>query len=510
MNSLYAQLRTLYGQSDDVWMYSGGTDIFWRGRSQPKGLASYANLTPSNGNVTQYYEDSYHAIQVANTAIYYNSKTASSSDLKSRLGEAKFLRALFYFNLVRFYGGVALTTNMINKPVLDFKRASADSVYTFIINQMKDALNDVPEQNGPGRVNKRTVRFYLAKVYLTRGYKKYGQGQADFKQAAKYADATINGQPLNDISFEKEWYPGNENNPNVIFSVQYSSSSMIDPKADGNDQNYFFSPYLGGEGATQGYPYRSHTLYPDPFLFSLFTKYDSRLESSFMIFYYQHYYDFYNDHNSLDKVNVKYYYVPLWAENNVSLWRQQDPQHRDSTLIIPEQDWEPDYSYQGYQGAPTPPPVKKFDDPNASFGSNSSTRNIILARLADVYLVKAEAEFKLGNLSQAAQAINVVRSRAAKPGDVANMTITASQVTIDLILNERARELLGEYHRWFDLTRTGKLMERDKKYNRNIQLWLNQGVDPFKGNDGQYKLLRPIPQKAIDLNHTTVKQNPGY
>lgn len=511
INSTYAQLRTLYGQSDDVWMYCGGTDIFWRGRSDnndEQAISTYQSLTPSNGIVTQYYQDSYHAIQVANTAIYYNSRTESAPTLKSRLGEATFLRALFYFNLVRFFGGVALVTNRINTPILNFQRTPADSVYSFIINQMQQALNDVPETNDPGRVDKRTVLFYLAKAYLARGYQSFGS-KSDFTEAAKYADEAINGQALT-MSFAQQWFPGNENNPDVIFSVQYSKSSMIDPSADGNDQNYFFSPYLGGEGQTQGYPYRSHTLFPDPFLFSLFSQYDTRLEATFMLNYYNRYYDFFDQNGSLNNLTVKYYYVPTWAENDTTAWKAADPAHRDSTIIIPEEDWAPDLAYDPYRGAPLPPPVKKFDDPTSVFGSNSSSRNIILARLAEAYLVSAEAYYKSGDAATAAQRINVVRERAAEPGHETDMMITPAQVTIDLILNERARELLGEYHRWFDLTRTGTLISRDEKYNRNIQAWFNQGINPFKGANGQLKLLRPIPQSAIDLNHTTIKQNPGY
>ncbi len=509
MNSVYAQLRTLYGKSDDVWMYCGGTDIFWRGRTQPNGLSDYEDLTPSNDMVTQYYQDSYHAIQVANTAIYYNSRTESAPTLKTRLGEAMFLRALFYFNLVRQFGGVALVENRINKPILDFQRASADSVYTFIINQMKQALDDVPETNGGGRVDKRTIRFYLAKVYLTRGYQSFGS-KDDFTQAAKYADAAINNQQLT-IPFEQFWFPGNENNAGVIFAVQYSTSSIIDPKSDGNDQNYFFSPYLGGEGQAVGYPYRSHTLFPDPFLFGLYSQYDTRLEGTFMLKYYNPYYAYFNQQGSLDDVDVKYYYVPHWAINDTTTWKAADPAHRDSTIIVPYDDWAPNLGFQAYRGAPLPPPVKKFDDPKSVFSNNgSSTRNIILARLADAYLVAAEAYYKLGETATAADRINAVRTRAAAPGHASDMMITPGQIDIDLILDERARELLGEYHRWFDLVRTGTLMERDKKYNRNIQAWFTQGINPFKGVGGKFKILRPIPQSAIDLNHTTVKQNPGY
>jgi hypothetical protein len=517
MSSTYAQLRTLYGQSDDVWMYCAGTDMFWQGRDPSNAqrfLSSYENLTPLNSIVTQYYQDSYHAIQVANTAIYFNSKTESSPQLQNRLGEAKFLRALFYFNLIRQFGGVALVENRINNPVFNFHRTPADSVYTFIINQMKQSLNLVLADNDPGRVDKETVQFYLSLAYLTRGYKDFGSN-SDFSQAAKYADKAINNQPLT-ISFKKQWYPGNDQNAGVIFSVQYNKASIQDPAEDGSIQNYFFSPYLGGEGQAVGYPYRSHSLVPDKYVFNLFSQYDSRLGATFMLKYYKPYYAFYNQHGALNSLDVKYYYVPKWAESDTTAWRAAAPSHRDSTVIVPFESWTSSAVRQYYHGlygltSPPEPPVKKFDDPTSVFSnSGSSTRDIILAHLSEAYLIAAEAYFQMGNLSKAAARINEVKRRAAKPGHENDMLIQPGDVTLNLILNERARELLGEYSRWYTLTRTGTLMKRDRKYNRNVQKWFHQGINPFKGNGGNFKLLRPIPQEAIDLNHSEVQQNPAY
>ena len=78
-------------------------------------------------------------------------------------------------------------------------------------------------------------------------------------------------------------------------------------------------------------------------------------------------------------------------------------------------------------------------------------------------------------------------------------------MSIDFILDERARELAGEYHRWMDLKRTGKLVEYAVKYNPDIV-----NADYFKGTNGQNKILRPIPLTAINLNEAKVEQNPGY
>ena len=91
------------------------------------------------------------------------------------------------------------------------------------------------------------------------------------------------------------------------------------------------------------------------------------------------------------------------------------------------------------------------------------------------------------------------------------MAITAANVNIDFILDERAREMVGEYERWFDLKRTGTLVERTRLYNRDIKTnWFDKGINPFAGVGGALKLLRPIPSRAIDLNAGSFAQNPGY
>jgi hypothetical protein len=146
--------------------------------------------------------------------------------------------------------------------------------------------------------------------------------------------------------------------------------------------------------------------------------------------------------------------------------------------------------------------MNKFADPTRSGPLvHESKRDAIVFRLPEMYLIAAEANMFLNNKQQAADNINVVRSRAAIPGKEPEMQITATVVTIDYILDERAREFVGEQQRWFDLKRTGKLLERVKLYN------------PDAGpNIKEYHLLRPLPQVEIDVmqNKDQFKQNPGY
>jgi starch-binding outer membrane protein, SusD/RagB family len=125
---------------------------------------------------------------------------------------------------------------------------------------------------------------------------------------------------------------------------------------------------------------------------------------------------------------------------------------------------------------------------------SSNYNDIIYLRLADTYLLLAEAQFKLGELADAATTINVLRTRARAP------LVTAGQLNLSLILDERSRELITEEHRRYTLLRTGTWFDRTKLYNRNAGPLITLR-----------DTLLPIPLSVIDANlDKPMPQNPGY
>ncbi len=500
VNATYSQLRNVYGGAP--WLFCAGTDMYLEGRQpQPEGLSEYRYLTPSEDEAAQLYDDCYDAIQTCNMALYYSDLAEEISNLGNYIGEIKALRALNYFLLVQTYGGLALVSDFISSPVLFFERESAETIYSFIISEFEAALNMVSDGDFNGHFNKRAIQHFLAKVYLTRGYQSFGSS-ADFSTAASYADAAIAGQPL-DIPVEELWYPGNEENEEVLFSVQYSPASIAtNPTELGNAQCSYFGPYMGGSEVAGQAPWRSYTLCPSFYLFDLFTENDSRLETTMMLYVYDNYYDYYNlSKDELANTVIDYYYAPQWAstDEQIQAWRDEDPTNRTNTIVYKYDTWEASKSSASdYQH----PAIRKFDDPTASFSSHGtvSSRDIILARLGETYLIAAEAYFKAGENGTALDRLNEVRSRAAKEGT----NLSLSSIDIEVILAERALELAGEYHRWFDLKRTGTLIDHCVEYNHDIEA---SYFDKYGGEE----ILRPIPQDALDLNQNKeFSQNPGY
>ena len=250
----------------------------------------------------------------------------------------------------------------------------------------------------------------------------------------------------------------------------------------------------------------------------MYSRGDARLEQTFMLEFHTSYFDYYSAPTSS---SIIYYYAPAWAtDEDIAAWKADDPYGiKKNTLVsktiadggIAPSNGAPatykDRRSQDYGNAC----IKKFDDYSetsiANRNSTCSMHDVVVARLGETYLIAAEAYLKMGKTEEAAQMINKLRQRPGtiRKGYTTEMTVTSNDINIDFILDERARELAGEYVRWTDLKRTHTLVEYATKYNED-------GIkeSAMIGPDGKYKILRPIPQAAIDLNQAKVTQNPGY
>ncbi|WP_300725542.1 RagB/SusD family nutrient uptake outer membrane protein [uncultured Bacteroides sp.] len=519
INSAYSSLRTTFG--GDPWLFESGTDLYASGRTAVDKIgllgAGYDNSVSS---VSDFYADCYKAIALANDAIYYGNSCQDFAEKAQYIDEARFLRAFYYLLMVQQFGDVVLITDHVSSGLPPTARTSAADVYKFIIDELTDLYGEnshlLDKATGAnfGHADKRTVAHFLAKAYLTRGYESYAES-SDFQNAKNYADKVIAASNGLTLPFAQLMDVDNEQDDEIIFSCIYSKESVADPINDGSKQQAHFCDYLDGQEA--GHKYTSSTLTPTLRMHELFNPSingdanDERYAGTFMTTLYNHYWDFYKEDADRSKINIFAYYPASWMCADTTAWRNADLEHRKDAYIIPmtEMGWgfnkdKSARTYNSYHSKVTDEVYgvacfRKFDDKNCTgFSMTNSMHDVYIARLAETYLVAAEAAFKMGDNGAAADYINKVRTRAKAK------LISASDVTIDYILDERARELAGENVRWMDLKRTGKLKEYAIKYNPDIT-----SEDQYKGVDGQDKILRPIPLSAIELN-SALTQNPGY
>jgi len=496
INANYSQLREIFGQ--DPFLFEAGTDLCAVGEGrggEPLGLSEYAELTPSSSDVDFLYNNCFKAIQLANTGFKFADIAGATNQ---QIGELHFFRALSYFYLVQTYGGVTIIDEAINEAVTEFDRNSAQEVYDFVIADFENALANVGDDTYNGQVTKRAVNHFLAKVHLTRAYESFAEA-SDFSIAASYADAAIAGQALA-LDFHEIWDPKNDMNVETLFSVQFDPSSTNARLGYlGSQQQNFSGSYLGGSEVKDDAPYKSYNMIATNYALSLFEEGDIRYEGTFMMEVFDRYWDYFDvpraNHGSL---NVFYFYEPPWfdAQDSIDYVTAKNPANYRS---FGEHDANSGAVSNNYQLII----CKKFDDPESIFaadGTNrrTSNRDFILARLAETYLIASEAYLGAGDAGTALDRINEVRGVRGVPD--------FTSVDIDVILDERGRELFFEYHRWFDLKRTGTLVQRAVAHHPQIN-----DASVFNGNNGELKILRPIPQEALDLNQNKdFQQNPAY
>ncbi|MCX2678638.1 RagB/SusD family nutrient uptake outer membrane protein [Galbibacter sp. EGI 63066] len=471
-----------------------GTDVVTRGTtiSGADEINDYVNLNSTNWAVGVYWGNQYSVIAAANVIIdNAEEMEAVPTDTKTRgIGEAKFFRALSYFNLAENYGGVPLVLNQVRSAETQYFRASEEEVYTQIVQDLQEALTAVDEIPGTyGRVSKDAVRHLLSKVLLTRGYKSFGSA-TDYTEVAALAETVISNHALVP-SFEELVDIDNQRNPEVIFAYLFGSNSVSRGWGNSKHMMYKFR-YFDYPGMVRGDKYQKGLgPAPTPFYYSLFDENDERAEATFRRVIYAD--EDYVANVGGSEVNVSAGDTAIYFPKTA--WTQAEIDAVPYAVINPETYFEND-------GVTTVhyPMFKKFDDPGIPFTqpdqSSQGERDMVIMRAGEAYLIAAEAYLQSGNTTDAAARLTALRSRAGL-----TTTVAPGDVDLDFILDERARELTGEVNRWMDLKRTGKLIERTLQNNPHAAL--NNALS-------SKHLLRPIPQTEIDNTGGSIEQNPDY
>ena len=479
--------NTTHYQPDMLYVLEDlGTDIVTRASplTGVDAINDYVDMNASNYVMQVYWANQYKQIAAANTLLANADLIDGVEEsLKTRgVGETKFFRAWSYFNLVENYGGVPIVTEPITTAQSDFTRAEEQEVYELIVSDLNDAINAVDENPEEfGRVSKDAARHLLSKVLLTRGYKSFAASD-DYTRAIALAETVIANHPL-EPTFADVVDIENQRNDEVIFSFLFGSETSS--VGWGNTKHLLYKfEYFNYSGLERGTLYQNGIgRMPTPYFFNMFDPEDTRNDETLR---YVLYADQAEDGLEVGDTAI---YFPKTA------WSQERIDSKPYTVINPDQ-------YLVNDGVTNVhwPMFKKFDDPGAPFVYANERalgdRDMVMMRGAEAYLIAAEAALQNNDAGAAATYLNAVRSRAG-----ITTSLTAADVDIALILDERARELIGEVNRWMDLKRTGTLISRVLEYNPHAAL--NNAIT-------EKNLLRPVPQAEIDASGKTISQNPGY
>lgn len=517
VTAIHDRVRSAYysfGEFGVMNWATHGSDLGYNGETPAAGgvyLNSYEDMTPIWRNVVDPWNVGFEVIQWANVLIDKVGKadpkdfTNGEKGKNVYIAEARFFRAFMYRNLASTYGDIPVLTEPIQTAKADFVRDPIKKVYEQMLEDFKFAAENLPrptQEAAPGRITQGPALHFLAETYL------------ELKEPAKAVDALnkvvndyhynlmtrrFGGRLGNDVFGSGDPYfdlfgYGNHNLPENTESMWVI---QVEPFIKGGGRiasAYIFGPRYfdigltpDGKKAILGELYNgTYTGYTDTL-----GRPTANARGTNLVYYYIWKDNWNNDTRNAEH-NLKrnfYYDNPQSAYHkkkiDFSLYKpaRTDPRADTLKILFPIHTKFTD-------------PLNYFLEPNRS-GGGITHKDWYALRFAETLLLRAEAYLATGQKDLAAADVNKVRQRSnAKP-------VSAANLDIDYILDERARELYGEEWRLITLRRTGKLIERVLKYNDN-PLCPGAFIKP-------HNFRWPIPLADIDLNiDADFPQNPGY
>ncbi|MCW4074886.1 RagB/SusD family nutrient uptake outer membrane protein [Segatella copri] len=521
VNDAYQHLQNVYAAPLFTSCFSAGTDMYADARNKMnEALNTYETLTPENTDIKNLYTYLYSGIRAANSVSYYAQTAQVDEKTKGQLvGEARVLAAYEYYLLVNNFGGVPIMKDFLTTADTGYPKSSPEDVYAYIISELEDVISKNVLQastatKGGGRISQETAKAILAKTYLSAAWDL--NKQEYFSKAAALADEVIAGRKLT-TPFAKLWKAdgSGDDNEEFLWDVEYDLATANNTTSGGTEWSGYYCNYLGGN--EDNIKATTSSYVPTLYALHCFKKGDQRYDATFMKELPDinkgnaagtGYWTWYKNGESLVGKPVTRYYS-AWYETDADFeaWKAIDPANRANTYRIPmdsqskeaqNMDGRDMEYYDNQQLVYGSSPCKKFDDSKtAKTEKNTCYRDIHIITLPEMYLVAAEAYLKAGVNDKALARLNEVHQRAGLPA-------LTGTITIDDILDENACENFGNEARWMDLRRTQTLVTRCTKYNHEM----GDKAAQYIGK----KLLRPIPQAAIDANDklTLADQNPGY
>jgi hypothetical protein len=518
INMLYKRPGNLifYNSGDEMFSLFHGTDLGFCSADVNRLNTFSAFMIPTNGMVGNMWSHLFNIVNQANLILTRITEAdIPEADKNVMRGEALFFRAFGYRMLGNLFGGVPLITEEVTSPRRDFVRATREETYTQAKNDLTEAISLLGNIDAvkDGKISKQMAQHLLAEIYISLG---------DYDNAISAATAVIDypamglmterfGTKLDQPGdvYSDLFKTGNINrssgNRETLWASQYD---YLNPASTGTDSwTWKFNPRyetitITVDGVTST-AFKGNTAekggrsvaWMQPTLHVIWGIWENDANDMRI-----------SEHNILRDLRIDNEASPAFGK-----WLVADGY---STQVDPVRLWFPfvmtkvmgDIPEDFYQrDANGNPLLTALGEHLVTNSGNSSFRDQYMFRLAETYLLRAEAHLGKNNRSAAAADINVVRARAkTSPAD-------ASEVDIDYLLDERLRELYYEELRMVTLCRMGKLAERACKYNYSYITQSGSFNESAGMSIQDYHNLWPIPFSEIERNIDAVlEQNPGY
>ena len=561
VNQLYYNYKWKYfGREDPVLYFEGAGDI-WANVPEKNEygmqLTRFVNLQGDRGQVKGAWERNYDNVNIANSVLQYLPTTKGLTDevRNDFEGEARFTRAFAYWWLVEWFGDIEMRTTGTDEPNFTAVRTDRKVIYDEIIipdaEKASQMLPVQPYKGNIGRATKKAAYALLARVCLARAqYENAGSAEqkAFYQKAYDAAKYVMDNKSALGIklyaTYDEIWQArNNKNNTEFLWVVSHSSDASLNPNPKNpNRLHLYWAPRLTDRagitttGDSWDYPKESVLLMPTYYFLKLWQDWDIRYDVLFQEDFYENnrrgsytwekgMADNYNAVPELvGKVAENDEIVLRFTKNIVTTADKVEAANKAICLMGANDTYDlENVNAQGgcrirsdiktkYEAFPRFMKYRIWDgDANGTILLQAANGNVGFAdapvmRYAEMPLIAAEAKIALGDQAGAAQIINseIRNARVVKPGHaLSEAQVSASDMTVEWILEERARELCGEWLRWFDLKRTGNLVNYIRQHN-----------PAWDGNDvvDEHNNLWPIPTTFLDKlqNAEEFGQNPGY
>lgn len=502
---IYYQVRNMMtSDGNSVILKGNGTDVIDVPMIRMnETFADYSKVNPLNDKISSLFDGFYKIIQRANLALYVSElphiKWASEDTKKYVVAQAKFFRGYAYRNLGELFGGVPLVTEMLFEPKYDFIRSSRLETYQLAIDDMESVLNDLPEKTKQGgRIVRGAAQHNLCELYLAKGIEEEQAGQSgtiSFDKAIEYGNLVIDGSVY---SLMKTRFGARKNEADKSVWWDLFRDGNVNYQ-DGNRECIWafqidFDAYLA-EDKKSFLPYPRNYM---PVLRNI-EGFEGMAEDA--------------GGRGIAAVSPTMYTRDIiWegelggdmrnAEHNITRTiYYNDPKY--PKLIGKPIPYSVMYKNDDFRSKCFPLFMKLTTDKFVGLDKGENRSNIFrdeyAIRLPETILLRAEAHLRKGDKIKACSDINLIRDRAK-----CTYRVTPDMVSLDFILDERARELYVEECRWNTLLRMGGTVAVDRI--RKYAMWpVTQATLNFDYN------LWPIPQTVIDRNmQAVIPQNPGW